>query len=246
MHKHIAIIFGILFVSLSLQAQIHIFLNEQGIDLDDGRLSAWVFPIPGEMDDAFDSFQDYCKERSDLRLKNGGENILIAEKISLPNISTKRGDLIAYAYDNNMYNAFAVAFQLGYDISLNSKEFKVEMGTLRNYTKEFMTYLYAHHYSDKIEVMQKEQKSLEKDLAKENSNINSLKKKVAGLRSKIEKETETSKIEELNVEVNAMTVEIEDISALLPVISSRIEDLKREVNKYQTESLQYHNVIASL
>ncbi len=65
---------------ISIQAQIHLFLEEQVVDLGDSRSSAWVFPVAHDLDLAMGDLQDYCKDRSDVKLKKEGDNILMGEK----------------------------------------------------------------------------------------------------------------------------------------------------------------------
>lgn len=73
----------------SIHAQIHLFLQEQNVKLKDGSSAAWVFPAARDLDEALDDLKDYCKDRSDVKLRNDGDNLVIAEKVSIPSIVTK-------------------------------------------------------------------------------------------------------------------------------------------------------------
>lgn len=79
-------------------------------------------------------------------MKKGGANLIIAEKVSVPVIITKRGDLIGYGFTKDNYYEIALIFRLGYDISINSKEWAVEMNNFCSYAKAFMSYHYEHYY----------------------------------------------------------------------------------------------------
>ena len=160
-------------LTLSLQAQIHLFLEEQEVGLPDGISNAWVFPITANLEEALDDLKDYCKERSELKLKKGGDNLLIAEKVSLPAIATKRGDLVGYAYITELNYNMALVFQLGYDISLNSSDWASEMESMRNYAKAFMAYHYEQVYARRMKGAEKELKALEKDKGQNENKINS-------------------------------------------------------------------------
>ena len=98
MKKFLPILIVGLIITGSLQAQIHLFLEEQEVTIPDGKISAWVLPTAGNLEESLDDLKNYCKDRSGLKLKKGGENIIIAEKVSFPAIATKRGDLIGYAF----------------------------------------------------------------------------------------------------------------------------------------------------
>ena len=58
------------------------------------------FPVARDLDEALDDLREYSKDRSDVKMKKDGENLVIAEKVSIPTFVTKRGDLIGYGYIN--------------------------------------------------------------------------------------------------------------------------------------------------
>ncbi|RLD24190.1 MAG: hypothetical protein DRI70_08505, partial [Bacteroidetes bacterium] len=78
----------------SLDAQIHLFLEEQEVNLKDARSSAWVFPVARDLDEALDDLREYSKDRSDVKMKKDGENLVIAEKVYIASNVTKRGNLV--------------------------------------------------------------------------------------------------------------------------------------------------------
>jgi prefoldin subunit 5 len=229
----------------SLDAQMHLFLEEQEVDLEDSRSSAWVFPVARNLEEALDDFKDYCKDRSDIRLKKGGENTLIAEKISLPTIATKRGDLIAHCFITEQYYGMAIVFQLGYDISLNSKEWTTEMQNLRSYAKAFMSYHYEQSYARRIDALEKELKDVEKERNQAENKINNLTKKMNNQSKKIAEETETDKIEELEAEINSLEADIKQLMDTLPGLEARITELKSQIDTNKSESNAYQSAIGS-
>ena len=82
--KKIYLLFSIAFMAvLSVHSQIHLFLEEQVVELGDTRSSAWVFPVAHDMELTMGDLQDYCKDRSDVKLKKEGDNILMGEKVSI-------------------------------------------------------------------------------------------------------------------------------------------------------------------
>ena len=229
----------------SLQAQIHLFLEEQEVNLEDAKSFAWVFPIPRNLDEALDDLKDYCKERSDLKMKKGGNNMIIAEKVSLPHIVTKRGDMIGYCYITEQYYAMAMVFQLGYDISLNSGDFANEMNNFRNYAKEFMSYHYEQFYSRRVEEQEKDLKDVEKERKQNENKIQNLTDKVNNLGKKIGKEEDTAKIQEFEAEINTLESDMQELMDTLPGLEAEINRLKTEISRLKTESNTYHGTIAS-
>jgi prefoldin subunit 5 len=235
---------GIMFTG-SLQAQIHLFIEEQEVNLSDGKSSAWVFPVTGTVEEALDDLKDYCKDRSDVKMKKGGDNLIIAEKVSLPIIATKRGDLIGFCYITEQYYTMALIFQLGYDISVNSREWTSEMQNFRNYTKAFMSYHYEQSYARRVKVLEKELKAVEKEKGQNENKINNLTNKINNLSKKIGKETETTKIEGYESEINTHEADIRQLMDTLPGLESKIADLKAQINENKTESNTYQSTIGA-
>lgn len=229
----------------SVDAQIHLFLEEQEITLKDARSSAWVIPVARDLDEALSDLKDYSKDRSDVRMKKGGENLMIAEKVSIPTIATKRGDLIGYGFITENYYGLAIIFQLGYDISVNSKEWTSEMSNFRNYAKEFMSYHYEQSYSRRVEALEKDIKSLQKERSQNEGKINNMNKKIASLNSKIVKEDDQAKIEANKGEITTLESDIQELTDTLPRLTSELEILNTNVNKLKNESHTFQSTIGS-
>lgn len=233
-----------LFVPLSGQA--HLFLEEQDVQLEDTKATAWVFPIYRDLDAALDDLKDYSKERSDVKMKNGGDNVLIGEKVRIPSIADKRGDLIGYAYITENYYGMALVFQLGYDISVSSAEWEDEMKNFRNYCKEFMSYHYERSFSRKMKDLEKDLKDLEKDMDQAENKINSLNRKMDNLHKKIGKESSDLKIEEHKTEIAALQAEVNTLSATLPPMQEQENQLRETMNLVKTESHAFLSAIGSI
>jgi prefoldin subunit 5 len=246
MKKLYTILITAVMLTGAADAQIHLFLEEQEINLKDGRSSAWVLPVASELDGAFDDLKEYCKDRSDVKLKNGGENLLIAEKVSIPTIATKRGDLVGYGFISENYYGMALVFQLGYDISVNSVEWAVEMNNFRNYAKEFMSYHYEKSYARRIEALEKEIKDLEKEVKQNANKINSMNKKISNLNAKIQKESDEAKIETFKIEITTLESDIQVLSDTLPQLQEQIETIQGNVDKLKNESNTYQTTIGSI
>ena len=245
--KRISILLlSLLFPGSSAFAQIHLFLQEQDIKLSDGTSSAWVLPVARDIDEALNDLKNYCKDRSDVRMRDGGRDLVIAEKVSIPTLATKRGDLIGYGFTTENYDAVALIFQMGYDISVNSREWALEMSNFRNYSREFMSYHYEQSYARRIEVLDKEIKSLEREKRQNENKIENLGKKVTSNEKKIDKETDTAKVTEFESEITTLRSDIQELEDTLPVLQNQIEQLHVNSDKLKNESLTYQSAIGSL
>jgi len=256
MKKYYPLLIAILSLTITLQGQDEqdlaeqikalLFMEEQEIDLEDTKATAWVFPIYRDIEAALDDLKDYCKERSDVKMKKGGENVLIGERVSIPSIAAKRGDLIGYAFITENYYGMAMAFQLGYDISVSSAEWELEMKNLRNYAKEYMSYHFERSFSRKIKDLEKDIKDLEKDMKQTENKINSQNNKIDNLHKKIAKETDEVKIEDHNTEIAAIQSEINTLAATLPPMQEQENKLRETMSSIKTESHTYLSAIGSI
>ena len=246
MKKYHAMMVATLFTFLSVHGQIHLFLEEQEIQMEDARVTAWVFPVDRNLEEVLDDLKDYCKERSDVKMKKEGDNMMIGEKVSIPSIASKRGDLIGYAFSKESYYALALVFQLGYDISVNSKEYEAEMNNFHNYTRALMSYHYQHSYDRRVENLEKEIKSKEKELDQNEKQVSSLNNKIDGLNKKIDKETDDAKIEEYKAEIATLQADIGSVSVMVPLQQTQINQLINERDRLKTESHTYLSTIGTL
>jgi len=231
---------------VGLQGQVHLFLEEQEVMLPDGKVSAWVFPLPGSQEEVLDDMKDYGKDRSDVKMKKEDDNLYMAEEVSIPSISLYRGDLLAYFMETDSHKSLAVAFRLGYDISLDSKMWADDMKNLRAFTKAFMAWHYEQSYSRRIEELEKQLKDLEKDRSKTEKDINNLNDKVAGNGKKIAKETDTEKINELEADIVQLEADARQLADTLPGLQSQIAELNNELTRLRSESYEHQATISNL
>jgi len=245
MKKSMILLLAGLLLTVSLSAQIHLFLEEQEFIYDDGKVTGWVFPATGSQEEVLDDMKDYLKDRSDIKLKKDGDNILMAEKVSLPAITTKRGDLIGYSRITEQYYSMAVVFKLGYDISLSTTDWPKEMENLKHYVKAFMTFHYEQVYARRIKDLEKELKGEEKERGQTENKINGITNKINNASKKIGKETETAKIDILQAEINTLEADMKVLMDTLPGMQAKIDQLNKQIDQNKTESNTYLSTIAT-
>lgn len=246
MRKLFTLLLAGLFLAVSLNAQQHLFLGEEEINLEDGKFVGWVFPATASQELTLNDFKDYLKGRSDLKLKKEGDDILIAEKVSLPAISTKRGDLIAYCRITEQFYSMAIIFRLGYDISISRETYPEEMESMRHYVKEFMSFHYEQEYGRRIKELEKQLKELEKIRDQTEKKVGNINGKIASNQKKIAKETDEGKIGVLEAENNNLQTEANTLSNTLPEMLSQIDGLKKEIEANKDEVNSFLSTIVSL
>lgn len=243
---------GIIFTMLALMAatvvsaQVHLYLDERQVQLEDGPAHGWVFPVVQSLDEALKDLDDFCKDRSDIRMKKSGNEMMVAEKVSIPAIATKRGDLIGYGHSSGTEYTLALIFKLGYDISVNSEEWESEMNNFHNYARQFMAYHYEQAYDRRMEEIADQIKELEKEKERFEKDIDQLNRKIDNNSKRIEKETDQAKIDEYTFENTAYGEEIAAITNLIPPIESKLQELRERSDQLNTEAHTYLGTIGSL
>ena len=242
-----SLLFSISFLlfSGSLFSQAHLFLEEQELTLADGKVMAWVFPAAASQEETLDDLKEYLKSRSDIKLKKEGDDMLIAEKVSLPAITTKRGDLIGLCRITEQYYSMAVVVKLGYDVSLSTKEWPAEMENLRHYVKAYMTFHYEQVYARRIKDLEKQVKDSQKVLEQTESKVGSLNNKISNNHKKISKETDEGKIGVLEAENNTLEGDKKRLEDTLPEMVVQLDALNTKIEENKTELNTYLSTIAT-
>jgi predicted nucleic acid-binding Zn-ribbon protein len=179
-------------------------------------------------------------------MKKSGNEMMVAEKVSIPAIATKRGDLIGYGHSSGTEYTLALIFKLGYDISVNSEEWEPEMNNFHNYARQFMAYHYEQAYDRRMEEIDDQIKELEKEKERFEKDIDQLNRKIDNNSKRIEKETDQAKIDEYNFENTAYGEEITAINNLIPPIETKLEELRERRDQLNTEAHTYLGTIGSL
>ena len=236
----------IVLLSGSLQAQMHLFIAEQTVNIEDASLSAWVIPVPSSMEYALDQFQDFSKDRLDIRMKKEDDLLYMSEEVTVPRITALRGDLIAYAFSASGHNDLAIVYKLGYDISLNTMLWSAEMGNLRSLTKEFMLQLYSNYYTDSLAVLEKELDAVEKETSSMKKDVESNSNKINRSSKNLAKEKDQIKAADLEAEIGRLTAEIELINQQLPDLGDQAGKLRMKISALKNELVEVQNAVGAI
>ena len=244
--KHALTTFVLLmFLSNSLLAQ-RLFIQASTIKTDDIPVDGWVINVKDDYNELSDHLRDYLKDNYDLKARKNGKMAMTVEKVDLPKLSMKRGDLNAYFFATDTSNVIGFAFLLGYDIFVNQEDYPDEFGRLRAFVLDFMEYHYQTHYQALIDEDNKNIDGIEKDIDQTNRKIRNLEKKLSNLDSKIAKEDEEGKKNNFIADQNEIKVEIETLNGSLPDLKTALEKEKVKLEEHRGELNYYHQQIAAL
>lgn len=243
--KRLLLTLSILLGYLQLYAQT-ITLKEDKIITGEESVNAWIFNVCIDADFARNDIKDFLKDQFDLKTKKKNKYTLIVTEADIPNVSTKRGDLLIYLQHSDTGNIMALSFAMGYDIILNSIDNKVEMDHFRDIAKDFIEYHYNSYYSTIIGDLDKQLNSAKKDLHKKENRISSMKKKEGNMYKKLSKEQDDEKKTELEKDIEELSTEIETDLDLLPALKEQIEILEEDRDKNKSEIMNYQTQIKKI
>ena len=223
-----------------------ISLNEDKIITKSLTVTGWVFNVCDDTEYAQDDIKKFLKDRYDFKTKKDSKTSLVVPEVTIPKVSSKRGDLLIYIKHSEVGNMMGLAFVLGYDISLNSKDNEKEMGYFREVAKEFMEYHYNSYYTNIIDDLDKELNSAKKDLLKKENDISGMKKKERNLDKKLAKEDNEEKKKDLETDLEELQTEIEEAYDLLPTLKEQVETLTEKLDEKKELLLDYQNHIKVL
>ena len=240
------ILFSCLFIVTSPVFSQLVTLKEDKMITKNETLTGWMFNVCDDLEYAKDDIKDFLKEKYDFKTKKDSKSTMVVPGIVLPNVTSKRGDLIIYAQHSELGNVMGLSFMRGYDIFLNSEDDEKEMTYFREVAIDFIDYHYNSYYSNQINDLEKQLGSAKKDLSKKEGNISSMKKKEANLEKKTSKETDSNKKLDLENDLEKLQADIENTYDLLPALKEQIETLEEEKTKYKEELIEYQNEIKKL
>ncbi len=200
-------------------------ITERKMSFGDEAYEALVVNVlnPGE---AKASIEKYAKDKLGLKLKKDTKETLIADKISMPTIiPSKRGDFLVLVTANQM----AIAYRMGYDYILNSREYPDEMFRFKQLMNDILFNYYADGFNAQIAAKEKQIKDYEKEISKNTRESEKLAKDMQKNNKKIGKAEDAEKVSMENTNISAQNQQaaLADININL---SNEIRKLNDEIN----------------
>ncbi len=223
--------------------------------------------VSGNMDGVEDAAKDFVKEHLDQKLREQ-DQVWVAEKIVINQVTDKRGDLLIYLFNQNNRIRINMAFRLGYDVYVDPYQFPEEYQRMKGFLSFFVTKYYSEYLPDEIKKVEKEIKSKEREIksagkemkraAKDNkklaSRIKKNKKGIKKLEAKVKKmEEDNPELAEIQVEILEMKKEIggyeDEISfnnGVVEVKESQLKELNKELSTLKAEKNRLENLLKEI
>lgn len=221
---------SLLFFSFNLISQTSfVNIKEDKILINGYSTDILQTKLKGEFDFIKKYWSKYTKEK--LKQKSSSkDNLITTSEVVINQVSDKRGDLLAYMYNENNDVYFNIAFKLGYDVYLNSEKYPNEVSKFKSFFEFFIFNYYDNYYPY---IIKQNQKILKK-LNKEKSRAESVVKKMTNQNSKFEKSNKKSnkRIEKLKLKKASepdTPVKIDELNKQISLNSEHFKINEKEI-----------------
>lgn len=199
------------------------------IPVADVTADVWSANLNDDMSFYEKTFEDFTKQEFGSKSRNDGKNEEILEKVSIPQVTDKRGDLRLTFYSEGDRNKLGLSLLLGYDVWINPEDYPREMDRLRQFTRDYLRFHYVHYYNDIIDGDMKLIDDYEKSIEKSEKSIGSLNNQITRNQEKLESETNSSRKSNLEGKNEQNRQDIERLEAEIPELKKKIESLNEHV-----------------
>jgi hypothetical protein len=213
---------------------------QKQITLDKINVDSWAASVErGTEDDVKSAFSDYVSKNYKLKTKKNGKHGLIVAEANIPQITTRRGDLHVQFSSETGKLEMAVAFMMGYDIFLNSRDNAPEMERFKEFLANFLMDYYKGFYDKLIREKEKVLKDLRGQVSDNEKKAKSLQKDIDSNQKKLAKEVDQLKKTEIE---NKNVAARRQIDALNEMNSN----LNKQISNYESEIAQIKMQITNI
>ncbi len=145
-------------------------------------------------DEVKDAFEDYMKDKYDVKLKGTGlftnKDELYAEKVIIEQIINKNINFYARIVESETtedQTTMTLFASLGYDVYINQEDYKDGFQTMMNMATQFVSTFVPAYHEEKISATQEELEDLTEELEEYNEEMADSQEQIEDLKKKIEK-----------------------------------------------------------
>lgn len=204
-------------------------VNHSKIPVSDVTADVWSARLNDDASFYEETFESFTKQEFGQKSRSDGKNEELLAKVSIPQISDKRGDLRLTFYTEGGENKLGLSFLLGYDVWINSDDFPDEMERMRKFTREYLRYHYTHYYNDIIDDDMKLISDYKKSIDKSERSISNMRSQNTKNEEKLETEDNNNRRNNLERKIGQNETDIERLEAEIPETQKKIASLDEHI-----------------
>ncbi len=241
--KTILTLLGLLAVG-SLSGQ-NLTVTHSKIPVSDITVDVWSANLNDDMSFYEGTFEDFTKQEFGRKSRNDGKNEEIIEKVSIPQVTDKRGDLRITFFAEDGRNKLGLSLLLGYDVWINPDDYPKEMERLKQFTRDYLRFHYAHYYNEFIEENLKSIKGYQRSIDKSEKSIGNMRSQTNRNEEKLKTETNPNRRQNLENKNSQNAQDIERLEAEIPELQKKMDSLNEHImqlkEKLKFVEDQYYN-----
>ena len=215
--------------SLSFAVAQDVSTTESKVQVLDILADAWTAPLNDDPEFYKETFEDFTLQQFGERSKRDGKNEEVVQKIAIPEIIDKRGDLRLTFYSDGSESKLAITFLLGYDIWINREEYPKAMESLRQLTGEYLRFHYVEYYNQMLEQDQKVISKHRKAIDKSQNTIANLRRQIKKNEERLSGELTENKRTNLTRKNQQNEIEINQLNDEIPLLYEKIAEVDEHV-----------------
>lgn len=173
-----------------------------------------------------DEFRDFIKDKYDVKMKGIGflsnKDILSAEGVQIPAITSKNMDFKAKVVENGDNTEMYVFGMLGYDVNISPEKYRDEYRAMKNITISFLNEFLPEYYQDRVDETQDMLSDLRDDRNDLRDDIANNKEKITDLQKENKK---------LNADLTETDTKIKDAEMKLNKRQDNLQKVNSQLNK---------------
>ena len=226
--KNILFVCSFALIGYDLSAQ-NLTVTHSKIPVGDVTADVWSANLNDNMSFYEKTFEDFTKKEFGSKSRNDGKNEEILQKVSIPEVTDKRGDLRLTFYTEGNQNKMGLSLLLGYDVWINPDDYPKEMDRLKKFTRDYLRFHYSEYYNEIIDKDLKLIADYKKSIEKSEKSISNMRGQIAKNEARLENETNSNRRSNMERKNQENADDIERLEAEIPEMQTKIESLDEHI-----------------
>jgi len=204
----------------------------------DVKVDSWAASLSDDKSFYEKTFEDFTKNEFGKKSKNNGQDEELLEKVSIPQVTDKRGDLRLTFFTEGTQTKLGLSLMLGYDVWINPNDYLEEMEKLKHLARDYLRFHYTEYYNSIIDKDMDLINSHKKSIEKSKKSINTMSSQISKNETKLSNEASASRRSSLERKNKQNRDDIARLEEETPVLQGKIESLDEHILQMK-EELKY-------
>ncbi len=192
------------------------------------EVSCWTAIVDQDVDFCRDSYDAFIKEYFKAKTDKRGKNVLVAEKVVIPELTNLRIDQRAIFGTETGGTSVSFTFSPGYDVHFSNELYADEFSKAEELTKNFVRYHYKRFYNGEMKSLQETLDSKKSEITSNEKKIDRNDKSIQGYQKSGGDATKSDNLKRENDNLNAANSKLREE---MDKIEEKIDQIKSQLSK---------------